>query len=110
MENPTSEKVQMRCAASPHLTMLPSYFALLQDKRLRPHVQRYAVDQAKWFTDFSAAWIKLQELGSPHLQPHPASLTYASSCVIPAEWYAPPPPYLPHISPSDLRLLVRHPR
>jgi len=30
---------------------------------------------------------KLIELGCGRLQPHPASLTYASSCVVPVEWF-----------------------
>lgn len=74
-------------ASAPTTIMLPTDHALLRDPRLRVHAERYASDQPSFFADFSAAWAKLIELGCGRLQPHPASLTYASSCVVPVEWF-----------------------
>ena len=45
------------------LMMLPTDLALVQDAKMRPIVEEYAKDEKKFFADFAAAWIKLQELG-----------------------------------------------
>ena len=47
--------------------MLTSDLALLEDG-FRPHVEAYAKDQAAFFRDFAAAWVKLQELGCTGLR------------------------------------------
>ena len=74
--------------------MLPTDHALVRDAKLRMHAEKYAVDRPAFFRDFAAAWSTLQELGCDGLVPHPASLTYASACVLPCEWV-------------DLRLITR---
>ena len=66
--------------------MLPTDHALLRDPKLRAYAEKYASDSKSFFADFAAAWEKLLELGCTRLAPHPASLTYASSCVVPCEW------------------------
>lgn len=43
--------------------MLISDLALLTDDAFKVHVERYAKDQAAYFKDFTAAWVKMQELG-----------------------------------------------
>ena len=82
--------VLMRCATSGRV-MLPSDEALLHDPVFRTHVDAYSAGRAKFFADFGAAWSKLQELGRAELlhplAPHPLSLTYVTSCVIPNEWF-----------------------
>ena len=50
------------------LMMLPSDIALLQDKKFRPFVQMYAKDNALFFKDFTAAFVKLEELGTKNLK------------------------------------------
>ena len=68
--------------------MTPIDMAMVQDARLRQWVEIYAADKARFFSDFGAAWAKLQELGtiSGQLIVHPQSLTYASACYVPNEW------------------------
>lgn len=48
--------------------MLPTDLALIQDKKMRPWVEKYAADNALFFQDFSAAVLKLFELGVPFLE------------------------------------------
>ena len=48
---------------SGELMMLPTDLALIQDSKLRPIVEEYAMNQEKFLEDFGKAWIKLQELG-----------------------------------------------
>jgi len=48
--------------------MLISDLALLEDDAFKTHVQAYAADQATYFADFTAAWVKLQENGCPSLR------------------------------------------
>jgi cytochrome c peroxidase len=43
--------------------MLPSDLALRDDRAFKKYVDMYANDEAKFFTDFAAAFGKLQELG-----------------------------------------------
>ena len=43
--------------------MLISDLALLEDAAYKVHVERYAEDEAAYFADFTAAWVKLQENG-----------------------------------------------
>ena len=52
----------------------------------RAGAMRLHLGCAEFATEFAAAWAKLQELGCAHLEPHPSSLTYASSCYLPNEW------------------------
>lgn len=47
------------------LMMLPSDLALIEDAAMRPFVELYAKDSARFFKDFSAAFKKLLELGVP---------------------------------------------
>jgi len=45
------------------LMMLPSDLALVWDARFKPHVEKYAADEALFFKDFAQAFKKLLELG-----------------------------------------------
>lgn len=45
------------------LMMLPTDYALIQDDKFRPWVEKYAADQDLFFQDFSKAFAKLIELG-----------------------------------------------
>lgn len=47
------------------LMMLPSDMAIVQDKKFRKFVELYARDGEKFFSDFSAAMVKLFENGVP---------------------------------------------
>jgi len=51
-----------------NLMMLPSDYALVQDKSFKEHVQAYAADEALFFKDFSAVIVRLFELGVPESQ------------------------------------------
>ena len=84
-----------RCPTSATI-MLPMDMCLLRDMKFRYWVEKYSSDPAKFSTEFGNAWAKFQELGCSeyNLQPHPASLSYASNCCIPNEWY-------------DLKLITR---
>lgn len=48
--------------------MLPTDMALVQDKEFRKWVELYAKDNDAFFKDFSAAVLKLFELGVPFPQ------------------------------------------
>merc|ERR550514_2702024 len=50
------------------LMMLPSDLALIQDKKFRPYVVKYAKDNALFVKDFTAAYTKLTELGTKGLK------------------------------------------
>jgi cytochrome c peroxidase len=50
---------------SKSLMMLPADMALIQDKKFRPHVERYAKNQDEFFRDFADVVTKLFELGVP---------------------------------------------
>ena len=50
------------------LMMLPSDMALLQDKKFRAYVKMYAKDNDLFFKDFTAAFAKLEELGTKNLK------------------------------------------
>jgi cytochrome c peroxidase len=50
------------------LMMLPSDIALLQDKNFRKYVKMYAKDNDLFFKDFTAAFVKLEELGTKNLK------------------------------------------
>ena len=50
------------------LMMLPTDIVLLQDKSFRKYVAEYAKDQKKFFADFAAAFVKLEELGAKGLK------------------------------------------
>lgn len=59
----------LRCALSADM-------ALIWDKKLKPFVKQYADDEDKFAKDFTAAFVKLLELGVPFEnpgQPAPAS-------------------------------------
>ena len=45
--------------------MLPADMALLQDKKFKGWVEKYAKDNDLFFKDFSAVIVKLFELGVP---------------------------------------------
>ncbi len=45
--------------------MLPADMALVQDKKFKAWVQKYAADNDLFFKDFSAVMVKLFELGVP---------------------------------------------
>jgi cytochrome c peroxidase len=45
--------------------MLPTDMALVQDKKLKPYVEKYAKDNDAFFKDFSAVILRLFELGVP---------------------------------------------
>jgi cytochrome c peroxidase len=45
------------------LMMLPSDLVLVQDDKFRVYVDMYAKDKAKFYSDFAAAFQKLEELG-----------------------------------------------
>jgi cytochrome c peroxidase len=49
------------------LMMLPSDIALIEDPKFKQFVDVYAKDQKKFFTDFAAAFQKLEELGTNNL-------------------------------------------
>eukprot|EP00908_Phaeocystis_cordata_P008340 Transcript_18996.p3 GENE.Transcript_18996~~Transcript_18996.p3 ORF type:complete len:257 (+),score=122.60 Transcript_18996:31-771(+) len=61
------EKPQYEHKASGTI-MLISDLALLEDDAYKTHVERYAADQDAYFTDFTAAWVKLQENGVAKLR------------------------------------------
>mmetsp|Transcript_30950 Transcript_30950/g.42563 ORF Transcript_30950/g.42563 Transcript_30950/m.42563 type:complete len:360 (+) Transcript_30950:73-1152(+) len=50
------------------LMMLPSDLVLLQDDKFKKFVDLYAADQGVFFKDFTAAFQKLQELGTSNLR------------------------------------------
>ncbi|KAI0164888.1 cytochrome c peroxidase [Xylariaceae sp. FL1272] len=47
------------------LMMLPADYALIEDKAMKPWVEKYAKDNDLFFKDFSAVIVKLFELGVP---------------------------------------------
>ncbi|ETS87636.1 Cytochrome c peroxidase [Pestalotiopsis fici W106-1] len=47
------------------LMMLPADVALIEDKAMKPYVQKYAKDNDAFFKDFSSVIVKLFELGVP---------------------------------------------
>lgn len=47
--------------------MLPSDLVLIEDPNFKQYVELYAKDQKKFFADFSAAFQKLEELGTSGL-------------------------------------------
>ncbi|KAI0159400.1 peroxidase [Pestalotiopsis sp. NC0098] len=47
------------------LMMLPADVALINDKAMKPYVQKYAADNDAFFKDFSSVIVKLFELGVP---------------------------------------------
>ena len=48
--------------------MLPTDMALVQDKALKPYVEKYAKDEEAFMRDFAAVITKLFELGVPFEQ------------------------------------------
>ena len=44
--------------------MLPSDIVLIQDPAFKKYVELYSKDQSKFFSDFSVAFNKLEELGT----------------------------------------------
>ena len=50
------------------LMMLPSDLALIQDKKFRPYVVKYAKDNDLFVKDFTKAYTKLTELGTKNLK------------------------------------------
>lgn len=54
--------------ADSNTIMLSSDLALVQDPSFRVWVEKYASDEALFFQDFVASWVKLQELGCHHLR------------------------------------------
>lgn len=65
---------------SKELMMLPTDMALIWDKKLKPFVKEYANDDETFAKDFTAAFVKLLELGVPFENPgQPAPSTPKSS-------------------------------
>lgn len=58
---------QFVCPASGTM-MLISDMALVNDPVFKPYVEKYAADEAAFFADFTAAWVKLQENGCTNLR------------------------------------------
>ncbi|KAI2629842.1 cytochrome c peroxidase [Hypoxylon sp. NC1633] len=56
---------QFQDAGSKSLMMLPADYALIQDKAMKPFVEKYAKDNDLFFKDFAAVITKLFELGVP---------------------------------------------
>lgn len=56
-------------ATTGKLMMLPSDLVLLQDKKFAKWVATYAKDGDLFFKDFTAAFQKLEELGTSNLTP-----------------------------------------
>mmetsp|Transcript_5026 Transcript_5026/g.14801 ORF Transcript_5026/g.14801 Transcript_5026/m.14801 type:complete len:414 (+) Transcript_5026:72-1313(+) len=64
----TTAKGMPQCRHAPSNTMmLKTDLALLADPVFKTHVEEYARDQALFFTDFTKAWVKLQENGCEFL-------------------------------------------
>ncbi|KAJ3003995.1 hypothetical protein NUW54_g5022 [Trametes sanguinea] len=59
---------QLEDKSTHSLMMLPTDYALVQDKEFKKYVKAYADDEQLWFKDFSAALAKLFELGVPESQ------------------------------------------
>ncbi|KAI0721159.1 heme peroxidase [Fomitopsis betulina] len=59
---------QLQDKTTKTLMMLPTDYALVQDKSFKKFVEAYAKDQDKWFEDFSKAVATLFELGVPRQQ------------------------------------------
>lgn len=51
--------------ATKTLMMLPTDMALVEDKKFKPWVEKYAKDNDLFFKDFSAVVLRLFELGVP---------------------------------------------
>jgi len=64
---PGSEPRQFQDKATGELMMLPTDICLLQDKAFAPWVTKYANDTTAFYSDFSKAFVKLQELGCKSL-------------------------------------------
>eukprot|EP01129_Flabellula_baltica_P013959 TRINITY_DN658_c0_g1_i1.p1 TRINITY_DN658_c0_g1~~TRINITY_DN658_c0_g1_i1.p1 ORF type:complete len:263 (-),score=81.84 TRINITY_DN658_c0_g1_i1:59-847(-) len=60
-----SDPLQYEDEETKELMMLPSDMALLADEAMREVAQRYADSEEVFFTEFAAAFQKLQELGTP---------------------------------------------
>ncbi|CAE6438823.1 hypothetical protein ACGC1H_006941 [Rhizoctonia solani] len=59
---------QLEDKTTKSLMMLPTDMALVQDKKFKPWVQKYADDQDLFFKDFSEVVVRLFELGVPPAQ------------------------------------------
>lgn len=53
------------------LMMLPTDLAIVQDAKMKPHVEHYVKNPEAFEKDFHKAWIKLQELGVEHIPLRP---------------------------------------
>lgn len=51
------------------LMMLPTDLALVKDEAFLPYVQKYSKDKKAFYSDFSDAFQKLEELGTSGLKP-----------------------------------------
>jgi len=72
------------------LMMLPADLAFVQDPKFKVFVELYAKDQAKFFTDFAAAWKKLIEFNHPALAGASAAAAAAPAAAKPAAAAAAP--------------------
>lgn len=72
---------QLQDDATNSLMMLPADYALVQDKKFKEWVQKYAKDNDLFFSDFSKAFSKLLELGVKFKDntPHWEFKTYEAS-------------------------------
>jgi len=64
-ETTSKGKKQFRCGST---MMLPTDMALLNDPLLKRYVLEFAEDENLWFSEFSKAWIRLQESGCQELR------------------------------------------
>ncbi len=86
----------IRCAAEPSLMMLHTDVALVTDARFKPHVERFAKDQAAFF----AAFAKASCLPPPHSAPAPAPRARCN-CPPPNRFPSPPPAPAPLLARAD---------
>jgi cytochrome c peroxidase len=56
---------QLQDTKTKSLMMLPTDMAIIQDKKMKPFVEKYAKDGDLFFKDFSAVVLRLFELGVP---------------------------------------------
>lgn len=63
-----TEKGNPQLRAPDGTIMLISDYALLDDDAFKVHVEKYAADQDTFFSDFTSAWVKLQENGVSSLR------------------------------------------
>lgn len=61
------------------LMMLPTDMALVQDRKFKPWVEKYAADNDVFFADFQKVLVKLFELGVPFTTGEEARMSFKPS-------------------------------